>query len=131
MIILDTDVCIDILHGDPVVCGRLDACGDEVAVSGMTAAELFYGAEKSSKPDENRMRVERFLAVVPVLPLDENTIRTFGSVKAYLAGTGRAIPDADLLIAATALSRFQTLATGNAKHFRRVLGLRLENWRDA
>lgn len=131
MIVLDTDVCIEILHGNPTVCARLEACGDEVAVAGMTAAELFYGAEKSAKPNENRMRVERFLSAVPVLPLDENTIRTFGSVKACLSGMGCLIPDADLLIAATALSRFQPLATGNTSHFRRVFGLRLENWRDA
>ena len=36
--------------------------------------------------------------------------------------------DADLFVAAVALEKAEVLATGNAKHFERIEGLKIENW---
>ena len=66
-----------------------------------------------------------------IVESDENTVRTFGYVKAYLVRAGLAIPDADILVAAAALSRSCPLATGNLRHFSRIWGLQLQNWFDA
>ena len=52
----------------------------------------------------------------------------FCAVKAYLVRAGRAIPDADILVAAAALSRSCPLATGNVRHFSRIWGLQLQDW---
>lgn len=131
MIVLDTDVCVEVMRHNPVVERRFRACLGEARVAAMTAAELLYGAEKSDRPDENRMQVEEFLDMVPMLPTDENTVRTFGYVKAYLTKAGLAIPDADLLVAAAALSRSCPLASGNVRHFSRIWGLQLRNWFEA
>ena len=131
MIVLDTDVCVEVMRHNPVVERRFRACLGEARVAAMTAAELLYGAEKSDRPDENRMQVEEFLGMVPMLPTDENTVRTFGYVKAYLTKAGLAIPDADLLVAAAALSRSCPLASGNVRHFSRIWGLQLHNWFEA
>ena len=49
-------------------------------------------------------------------------------MKAYLVRAGRAIPDADILVAAAALSRSCPLATGNVRHFSRIWGLQLQDW---
>ena len=132
MIFLDTDVCVAYLRGDARIVAKLRSFGaGELAVPAMTAAELFYGAEKADDSDRNRMRVEEFLGSVDVVQTDENTIRTFGYVKAYLAKAGLSIPDADLLVAATALSRSCPLASGNVRHFSRIWGLQLQNWFEA
>lgn len=129
MILLDTDVCVAFLRGDTRIKRMVQRCDpSDLAVSFMTASELFYGAEKSDHPDRDRMKVEEFLGLVDVVDADENTIRTFGYVKAYLVKAGVAIPDADLLIAAGALSRSCPLATGNIRHFRRIWGLQIQNW---
>ena len=128
MIILDTDVCVAILRQNPIIKARRDREKDELAISPMTAAELYFGAEKSSRWDMNLMQVEEFLGTIDVLEFDENTIRTFGYVKAYLSKGGVAIPDADLIVAATALSRSCPLASGNVRHFSRIWGLQLQNW---
>lgn len=131
MIFLDTDVCVEILRNDPVVCARFRAVQRDVRIPFMVAAELLYGAEKSGDPDGNREQVEAFLGSVDIMESDENTLRTFGYVKAHLAKAGLSIPDADLLVAATALSRSCPLATGNVRHFSRIWGLQLQNWFEA
>ena len=128
MIVLDTDVCVGVMRHNPAIERRFRSCLGEVRVSAMTAAELLFGAEKSAHPDEMRMQVEEFLGMVPMLDTDENTVRTFGYVKAYLVKAGLAIPDANLLVAATALSRSCPLATGNVRHFSRIWGLQVQNW---
>ena len=71
----------------------------------------------------------------PVTVTDNTTlyfqaVDSFGNV-AYLAKAGLAIPDADLLVAAAALSRSCPLASGNVRHFSRIWGLQLHNWFEA
>ena len=132
MIFLDTDVCVAYLRGNELIKAKFRKFEPEgFAVSSMTAAELLYGAEKSDDPDGSRMRVEEFLGSLNVVYGDENTVRTFGYVKAYLVRAGLAIPDADILVAAAALSRSCPLATGNVRHFSRIWGLQLQNWFEA
>ena len=49
MILMDTDICIELLRGNVnVIEKRLDH-DEKVAISFMTVAELFYGAEKSNR----------------------------------------------------------------------------------
>jgi predicted nucleic acid-binding protein len=47
---------------------------------------------------------------------------------ANLRRQGEILPDADILVAATALANDCVLVTGNEKHFRRIKGLEVENW---
>jgi len=101
---------------------------DTVATTWITAAELFYGAERSSAPDENRKLVTQFLGTLRVLPLGLAAACRFGSFKAHLEGEGRRLADADLLIAAVVHAEDACLVTGNGKHYRRIAGLRLEDW---
>ena len=101
---------------------------DSVAVAAMTAAELFYGAEKSGRPAQNRATVEEFLLTLPILHTDLAVLRRFGELKAGIERSGLPLPDADILIAATCLSCCDRLVTGNEAHFRRFPELRIENW---
>lgn len=128
MIILDTDVCVHILRGNLAVIEERQKYSGQAAVSFMTAAELFYGAEKSAKPGKNKTLVDQFLLSVATVESDRNIARRFGSLKASLEGDGLPLADADLLIAATALERADLLVTGNIKHFSRIEGLSLANW---
>lgn len=52
-----------------------------------------------------------------------------GEGKARLATAGQIVPEADLAIAATALSRGATRVTGNREHCHRIPGPVLEHWR--
>jgi len=128
VILLDTDTCVELLHGTPHVVRAQEECGDVVAASAVTAAELYFGAAHSSRPEENRRLVDVFFESVPLCALDGEAARWFGEIKAGLRRAGQGLPDADLLIAATALSLGAVLVTGNRGHYERVPGLRTEDW---
>ena len=128
MKVLDSDTCIGILRGRKVVLERRAIEVDELATTWVTASELFYGAAKSAKPDANAALVVRFLNTLPVLAPDLASARLFGEAKARLATAGQIVADADLFIAAIALSRGATLVTGNRRHYERIPGIVLEDW---
>ena len=128
MIILDTDTCVELLRGNERVIERRSLNDDSVGVSFMTAAELYYGAARSAKPAQNRHAVDAFLLSLPVVESDNAIAKQFGQLKAALRRESLLLADADLFIAATTLVHGTLLVTGNARHFERVHGLRIENW---
>lgn len=128
MMVMDTDVCVEILRGNLKVLRKQNTYPGELKVSFMTGAELFFGAEFSARPLESHALLKRFLAAVPILPFEEAILRRFGAVKASLKRKKMLIPDADIFIAATALERGEGLVTGNSRHFARIDGLHIEDW---
>ncbi len=128
MRILDTDVCIELLRGNPAVVERRANVIDEVNTTWITAAELYYGAAKSSAPDANRELVTEFLSTLDVLDLDLTASQISGEAKAKLQRRGTILPDADLFIGAIAASRGAIIVTGNRRHYERIPGVTLEDW---
>ncbi len=128
MRILDTDVCIGILRGNETVIHRRQETLDEVSTTWISAAELYYGAEKSMAADENREAVRDFLATLPVFGLDAAAAQRFGALTAELEHRGEGLADADLLIASISLARGAVLATGNVRHYDGIPDLSLEDW---
>jgi tRNA(fMet)-specific endonuclease VapC len=128
MILLDTDVCIELLRGNGSVIEKRKTSEQEIAISFMTMAELYYGAYKSANSPKNLGLVEEFLLSVRVLQTNQEIMRQFGELKANLELGGKGLADADLLIAATCLQTCDFLVTGNIKHYQRIENLRLENW---
>lgn len=128
MRILDTDVCVEILRGNRNLIRRREETADTIRTTWITAAELHYGAARSSAVEENRLLVVRFLTTLDVVQLDPPSVEIFGRLKATLEGEGRRLADFDLLIAATALSRAAVLVTGNRRHYERIPGLEIEDW---
>jgi tRNA(fMet)-specific endonuclease VapC len=128
--LLDTNICIYIIKKHPIkVLNRLrkQSIG-EVAVSSITLAELEYGADKSTRPEQNRNALLAFLSPLEILAFDEMAALHYGEIRAYLEKTGKIIGSMDMLIAAHARSISLTLVTNNTKEFSRVPNLRLENW---
>lgn len=101
---------------------------DNIAICVITAAELYYGAYNSNRVTENLARAEFFIAQLPVLSLNDNTLRCFGELKAQLRKTGQPIADFDLLIASVSLAEGLILVTNNTRHYERIPGIQLENW---
>jgi tRNA(fMet)-specific endonuclease VapC len=101
---------------------------EEVAISFMSVAELFYGAEKSDHKRENKALVSEFLYTVDIIHSDLDILKKFGEIKSNPASVGNILADADIFIAATAAMRCEMLITGNVKHFNRIAELRIENW---
>ena len=128
MKILDSDVCIEILRGNHRVIEKRRTVDDDIATTWITASELAFGAEKSRYHERNLTLVTEFLATLPVVGLDLPAALEFGRLKVRLERSGKRIADADLLIAAIALSKGASVVTGNGKHYERIEGLRTEDW---
>jgi tRNA(fMet)-specific endonuclease VapC len=62
-----------------------------------------------------------------ILPLTDEIVVRAAEIYADLHRSGRLVSDADILIAATAMSNDLMLVTGNEGHFRRIVGLAVDN----
>ncbi len=99
-------------------------------VPAIVKAELLLGAEKSSRPEEERLRVESLLLPFEIVPFDETCAVQYARIRAHLEKKGQTIGSNDYLIAATALAHSAVLVTNNANEFKRVPGLSIESWEE-
>ena len=127
---LDTNICVDILlRRSPEIRRRVKrTVTGEVAVSSIVVAELWTGVMKSSAPTVKAEALHRFLVFVAVLDWPAEAAQVYGDIRARLKASGRSIGALDLLIAAHAIHEKATLVTHNRVEFRRVPGLKIENW---
>jgi tRNA(fMet)-specific endonuclease VapC len=128
--LLDTNICIYIKNHRPAeVLARFSALpSGSVAMSVITYSELAFGAENSTKSRAAQQILQQLTALIPVLPLDENTSLHYGSIRHYLQTQGTPIGNNDLWIAAHALAEKLILVTNNVAEFERVPVLQVENW---
>jgi tRNA(fMet)-specific endonuclease VapC len=129
--LLDTNVCVDYLNGRfPKVTARVQqSMPSDLCVSSVAVAELRYGAEKSTHRQRNHERLDVFLSDVHCIDFSSGAALVYGRVRAALERRGIIIGPYDLQIAAHALSLDLVLVSDNVREFRRVEGLKVENWR--
>lgn len=133
--IADTDFFIDVMrsrrqHHRAAVhkMEELEAGGVKIGMTAVTRFELSSGIQQFVRPDEERSRVLRLVRAYPAYPVEGEDADRAGEIHGSLMAAGTPIGVADALIAATALSRGETLLTRNRKHFARVPGLRIEGY---
>ena len=133
MILLDTNAVIAALNDRPKkvadrIAARMQA-GDRIAVSTIVLFELWFGIGKSRNRQSNTDQLQRFLSgAIEVLPFDDTDAAAAGEVRAALAARATPIGPYDVLIAGQALRHGATLVTANTREFKRVKGLRVEDW---
>ena len=126
---LDTNLCIRVLRDRPASARRrFNENSEGLCISSVVLTELLHGAAKSARPVENRRAVEDFAARLDVLPFDEAAADHAADIRADLERKGAVIGAYDLLIAGHARSKGLAMITGNLGEFRRVEGLRCEDW---
>lgn len=127
--LLDTDTCIYALRQNPSVLRQLLAQSrNDMALSVITEAELRTGAAKSTSAGRTLRLVENFLRPLSIVEFTSNDAVSYAQVRAKLKRAGRPIGALDTLIAAQAVARKLVLVSSNEREFRRVVGLRMENW---
>ena len=133
MLSLDSDVIVGLLRGEEAeLRARFDQTrlsATPLGLSSIVLHELVTGAVASRRPDRHLDA----LAVVsesfePLEFTGEDAIRA-AQVRAELAKEGRPIGALDTLIAGQALARDLIVVTSNIRHFGRVAGLKLIDWR--
>ena len=127
--LLDTDICVYWLKKDDRVEQNASSVGlENIVISFMTLSELYYGAHKSQRVDENLSAISLLTEKVLVVESNDQICARFGKLKVSLEKQGMIIDDADLFIAACALATGATLVTNNTRHFKRIEELQLQNW---
>lgn len=126
--VLDSDICVELLRRREPVSSRVEAQSPaDLAITTMTEAELEFGVIRHSNPERARARLDRFLATpIDVIPFDRAAARTHAQVRYALRA--QPIGPHDLIIASIALAYQMILVTHNIKEFRRVPGLKVEDW---
>ena len=126
--LLDTTALIHAQRGKPLaVRAKLQEISpDDVAVSTVTLAELWFGIAKSSNPAGKRAAWERVIEPWHVLAFDEDAADDHARIRWELRH--KPIGERDLLIAAIAASRNLILVSQNVREFQRVPDLRAEDW---
>jgi tRNA(fMet)-specific endonuclease VapC len=131
--LLDTNVVIHLLNNRHAeVRTRFRESQDEGAWFGISLVvlfELWFGAAWSGRRTENADRIRAFMSgPVDLVPFDGEDARIAGELRAALQRVGTPIGPYDLLIAAQGLRMQVTLVTANVDEFRRVPGLKWEDW---
>ncbi len=128
--LLDTNICIFLIKRRPAsVLQRFQEHPPaDVAISSVTLAELRYGADKSSRAQQNHAALDAFLVPLSVADFDTRAADRYGKVRADLERRGTPIGPLDTMIAAHCLSLRLTLVTNNTSEFSRVPGLQIDDW---
>ena len=127
---LDTNICIYIRQRRPeeVLRRFRKLRPGEAVLSVITYGELLYGAAKSEQRVAALARLREFVHFLPAMSLPETAAETYGTIRAQLESKGETIGNNDLWIAAHAIAVGLTLVTNNEGEFRRVRGLKIQNW---
>jgi predicted nucleic acid-binding protein len=113
MNLLDTDVVIETIKNNEI----------SGIISLITLIEFLRGVEEKKRLLAKRLLEESFI----VINLDDTVIEAYCKIYRKLKDEGNSLPDADLIIAATAIAHNLVLETKDA-HFQRLksLGLKLK-----
>ena len=126
---LDTNIISDLIRNPQgKAATRIAKVGeDNICTSIIVAAELRYGCAKSGSK-RLLQAVENILGEIDVLPFDIHGDAQYGAIRSRLEAIGKPIGGNDLLIAAHASAVQATVVTANGSEFKRVRGLKVENW---
>lgn len=127
---LDTDICSYIMkRSHPALLERIRSVPIlDQAVSVVTVAELLYGVKLSAQPKQARAAFDAFIRNLEIMEWSAQAAEHYADIHANLKLRGEMIGANDLLIAAHARSLKAVMVTNNVREFRRVKGLKVENW---
>ena len=126
---LDTNIISDLIRNPRgKAAKRIARVGeDNICTSVIVAAELRYGCAKSGSRRLLKA-VEDLLGEINVLAFDVPADANYGEIRAELETAGKPIGGNDLLIAAHAYAIGAAVVTANTAEFKRIRGLKVENW---
>ncbi len=128
--LLDTNICVYIRRHRPDGVRRRfhrQAAGS-ASISVVTWGELLLGAAKSSSPAVSEQNLRLFAELIPVLPLSAEVAECYARIRCEPERSGEPIGANDLWIAAHALAERLILVSNNEREFKRIKGLKVENW---
>jgi tRNA(fMet)-specific endonuclease VapC len=130
-VLVDTDILSYYFKGDEIVVENFEKYLLHyvlIEISLITYYEIVSGllAKKASK---QLSIFDDFVNENLVLPMTEKSARISSELFSTLRQKGNIVDDIDLLIAGIAIENNMILVTNNEKHFGRIPGLKIENWK--
>jgi predicted nucleic acid-binding protein len=123
----DTTFLADLFRKKPEAIGLLRELRNKhesICTTVITIAELFYGAYKSAKIEEERNKVRHIIESFLVFGLNVDACEKYGRIRAYLEKRGETVADRDIFISAISLSNGErVIITRNRKHFEKIPGI--------
>ncbi|HLF67076.1 MAG TPA: type II toxin-antitoxin system VapC family toxin [Gammaproteobacteria bacterium] len=137
---LDTNICSYIIKNRPhsvlekFKTLEIEDCG----ISSITLAELRYWVARNKRlhvqsnnpgqPNINEQIINDFVTHLWVIEFDSHAAGVYGDIRDALEGRGEMIGAEDLMIGSHAISLDCILVTNNEREFKRLPGIKLENW---
>lgn len=128
--LLDTDVFSLMVKGqDEQINARMQTLSKgEALLSVITTGEYFYGVSHAPVSALRERRAQRLIDFFGVLPLGAEVGANYGAIRADLRAKGTPIGPNDLWLAAQANAHELVMVTRNTREFKRVKGLKVEDW---
>jgi tRNA(fMet)-specific endonuclease VapC len=129
MLLIDTNIFSALVIAHPLaIKAYMQQEPEQVKISIISHGELLYGLHRKQLGLAKTARIESFLESIETIALGPEVAPIYGEIKADLSSKGEIIGANDLWIAAHAFSLGATLVTNNMREFKRVKGLKVENW---
>jgi tRNA(fMet)-specific endonuclease VapC len=125
--LLDTNIVIGLFANEAMIVEKIKSHSISICIPSVVIGELFYGAEQSSRKEENKKKIEALAQASLVVECDTDTARLYGKIKSQLKAKGTPIPENDIWIAALAEQHRLTLVTRD-KHFNAIETVSTESW---
>ncbi|MFS2135810.1 PIN domain-containing protein [Duganella sp. Dugasp56] len=128
--LLDTSIVSHAIRGDrPQLARRLSsAAADSLVISVLTEVELRYGLAKRGEPAGLKLRINKFLGLIVILPWSRDIVSAYVALRIRREAAGAPLSPMDMLIAAHASAIGATLVSSDAAFAVFPAGLKLEDW---
>ncbi len=127
MTTLDTNFLINILRGKGTSEVTVDMI-DDPNTTVINAFELYFGARRSAKQEENISNINSLLKSIDILDFDIPAAVKAADIHARLMSSGISLDVQDVLIAGIVITNNEKLMTKDINHFNRIPGLRCISW---
>ena len=116
MILIDTDVLIEILDGNSekgdAALKKIEDAGEDITLTSLNLHEVLFGLYKYT----NNSKIEKIL-LLDVTDFTKNDATLSAKLEVKAEKKGNKVPRFDTMIAAVAINRGFKLFTFNKKHF--------------
>jgi tRNA(fMet)-specific endonuclease VapC len=130
MYLPDTNAISAYMRGDNAgLVAKMQEHFDELCLSVIVLAEREFGVTKGTHAGA-RLKLAELARVLRVEPFSREDATHYAVIRHDLEARGVGIGPMDTLIAAQALRLGATVVTRNVAEFRRIPGLRVENWQE-
>lgn len=129
LVLADTDIWIDYLSGRGSHTGDVLAAlarSGTLGLAGIVLTELLRGV----RGEDRRQQVEAELGGATFIEASRSAWRRAGEILSELDASGQPVPPSDAILAALAIEGDHEILTRD-KHFERIPGLRLYDWKGA